>query len=211
MSEAVENEEEPSIEEILDSIRQIISDDDEEDDVAETPEVKAAPEEPEAPAEDTPEDDEDDIVELTNIVEEEATSSPEPEEEPEDDVPEIEMTDAETPSKTPPEAVAEDVPETIAAPTPVAKTKPEPTAPAAKSLNTSDVITSAAEAAALGAFTELAQKAAIDKSGTVTVEEIVREEIRPMLRNWIDAHLPPMMERLLQDELEKIAKRAMED
>ena len=51
----------------------------------------------------------------------------------------------------------------------------------------------------------------LDRSGLVTIEDIVREEMRPILRTWVDDHLPKMLERLLQEELEKIAKRAMDD
>ncbi len=75
----------------------------------------------------------------------------------------------------------------------------------------SDIIADTAENIAVGAFSELAQKAKIDKSGNITVEDIVRAEIRPMLRSWIDAHLSGIVERLLQEELERISKKAMEE
>jgi cell pole-organizing protein PopZ len=31
------------------------------------------------------------------------------------------------------------------------------------------------------------------------------------LRDWLDKHLPTLIERLVQEELERIAKRALED
>ena len=75
----------------------------------------------------------------------------------------------------------------------------------------SDIITNGAEQAAMDGFATLAKRAAVDRISGVTIEDIVREEIRPILRVWVDENLPRMMERLLQEELEKIAKRALED
>ena len=162
MSEA-DTEQEPSIEEILTSIRQIISDDDEE-----AGEAMAEPE-PEP---------EEDIVELTDKVEEEAAPEPEPEPEPEpvEEEIEVEMQD----------------------------TAPPPPSDA------DSVLTDNAEAAAYDAFSELAKKTAVEHGG-ITVEEIVRTELRPLLRDWLDSHLPSIIERLVQEELERVAKRAAED
>ena len=73
------------------------------------------------------------------------------------------------------------------------------------------MLTDKAQVAAYGAFSKLAQKAKIEKGSEITVEDIVREEIRPMLRSWVDRHFPPLVERLLQQELDKIARRVGED
>ncbi len=200
------DQEEPSIEEILDSIRQIISDDDDEegagDEAAADPEPVAKAPEPEIPeevvAEPEPEPEPEDIIELTEKVEE---AAPEPEYEPEEDVEEapieVDMMDTE------PEAAPEPV---------VEEPEPEPE-PIAKPAPASDdgLLTEKAEDAALSAFSTLAQKAAVNRSGGVTVEEIVRDELRPLLRQWIDKHLPSIVERLLQDELDRVAKRAREE
>jgi cell pole-organizing protein PopZ len=43
-----------------------------------------------------------------------------------------------------------------------------------------------------------------------TLEDIVRDELRPMLKSWLDANLPPVVERLVRDEIERVVKRAME-
>ena len=43
------------------------------------------------------------------------------------------------------------------------------------------------------------------------IEDIVRELMKPMLREWLDVHLPPLIEKIVQRELRKVARRAMED
>lgn len=37
-----------------------------------------------------------------------------------------------------------------------------------------------------------------------TLEGLVREMLRPMLREWLDANLPPLVERIVADEIAKI-------
>lgn len=41
---------------------------------------------------------------------------------------------------------------------------------------------------------------------SLTLEQMVREEIRPLLRAWLDENLPPLVERLVKAELERIAR-----
>ena len=41
-----------------------------------------------------------------------------------------------------------------------------------------------------------------------TLEDIVRELLRPMLKDWLDDHLPPMVERLVQDEIARLVSEA---
>jgi hypothetical protein len=43
-------------------------------------------------------------------------------------------------------------------------------------------------------------------NGAVTLEQIVREELRPLLRTWLDTNLPPLVERLVKAELERVAR-----
>jgi len=40
-----------------------------------------------------------------------------------------------------------------------------------------------------------------------TLEDLVRDEIRPLLQEWLDAHLLPMVERLVRAELERLTAR----
>ncbi len=48
-------------------------------------------------------------------------------------------------------------------------------------------------------------------AGAVTLEDLVRELLRPMLREWLDANLPGLVERLVRREIERIARRAEEE
>ena len=41
-----------------------------------------------------------------------------------------------------------------------------------------------------------------------TLEDLVKELVRPMLRGWIDQNLPGIVERLVQQEVEKLSSRA---
>lgn len=44
--------------------------------------------------------------------------------------------------------------------------------------------------------------------GRITLEDITKDLLRPMLRQWVDDHLPAMVERLVEKELEKLARQA---
>ena len=69
----------------------------------------------------------------------------------------------------------------------------------------------AAQAAA-GSIRQLMQAivqdrmAGISRSGP-TLEDLVRDELRPILKEWLDNHLPSMVERLVQSELERLSAR----
>ena len=39
-----------------------------------------------------------------------------------------------------------------------------------------------------------------------TVEDLVRELMRPMLKEWLDANLPGIVDRLVRQEIERIAR-----
>jgi cell pole-organizing protein PopZ len=45
--------------------------------------------------------------------------------------------------------------------------------------------------------------------GGPTIEDLVREEIRPLLKQWLDANLPPVVERLVRAEIERVVGRAI--
>ena len=40
-----------------------------------------------------------------------------------------------------------------------------------------------------------------------TLEDLVKDMLRPMLKGWLDANLPQMVERLVRDEIERVARR----
>tara|TARA_B100000161_G_C33508975_1_gene395427 strand:- start:825 stop:1076 length:252 start_codon:yes stop_codon:yes gene_type:complete len=44
--------------------------------------------------------------------------------------------------------------------------------------------------------------------GAVTLERLTRELMRPMLREWLDQHLPMLVERLVREEIERLVQRA---
>jgi cell pole-organizing protein PopZ len=40
-----------------------------------------------------------------------------------------------------------------------------------------------------------------------TLEDLVRDMLRPMLKQWLDANLPDMVERLVRAEIERVSRR----
>ena len=46
-------------------------------------------------------------------------------------------------------------------------------------------------------------------SGGPTLEDMVRAELRPLLKEWLDANLPPLVERLVRAEIERVVGRAV--
>jgi hypothetical protein len=46
-------------------------------------------------------------------------------------------------------------------------------------------------------------------SGGPTIEDVVRTEVRPLLKQWLDANLPDMVERLVRTEIERVVGRAV--
>ena len=40
-----------------------------------------------------------------------------------------------------------------------------------------------------------------------TIEDLVRDEMRPILKAWLDLHLPPLVERLVRTEIERVVSR----
>ena len=66
-----------------------------------------------------------------------------------------------------------------------------------------------AAAATLAGFTKLARDIQVNRNFEgVTLEDIVRSQLEPLLREWLDQNLPRMIERLVKEELEKISKKA---
>ncbi|MFL9842241.1 DUF2497 domain-containing protein [Sphingomonas sp. ST-64] len=158
---------EPSMEDILSSIKRIIA---EEGDAA----VASRPRRPARPTQPAPVDD-DEILELREPVPSEA-AQPEPRRAPRE-TPRVDLRDIE--------------PEPAAAPQPV-------TAESILSPTTAE-----ATRGRLEALSRLVVKP--DVQGSDTLEGMVREMIRPMLREWLDANLPRMVEEMVQREISRIA------
>lgn len=41
----------------------------------------------------------------------------------------------------------------------------------------------------------------------ITVEQLVREALRPLLKDWLDHHLPPIVETIVRSEVERSRRR----
>jgi hypothetical protein len=66
------------------------------------------------------------------------------------------------------------------------------------------LISAATTAAVDCAFSTLAQT--VPAPNGRTLEDLVREMLRPMLRTWLDDNLPSMVERLVRAEIERVAR-----
>jgi uncharacterized protein len=69
-----------------------------------------------------------------------------------------------------------------------------------------------AAAAAASSVTSLLRTLTVERttrvhSGGPTIEDLVREELRPLLKTWLDTNLPPMVERLVRTEIERVVGR----
>ena len=61
--------------------------------------------------------------------------------------------------------------------------------------------------AALAMLSEPSAKPQIVRSGETSLEGLVRDLLRPMLAEWIEANLPGMVEKMVQDEIARIARK----
>jgi hypothetical protein len=174
---------EPTMEEILASIRRIISEDDG------PTEAEAAPApEPEPVAAFQP--------------------APEPEPEPAEDV--LELTDRVTPQtetvgdiEAYTEAEAAPEPEPEPPPPPPKKPAPAPTLVAAR--DDDRLVGEPSASAAAAAFGQLSEAIAMPPAGR-TLEDVVRELLRPLLKAWLDENLPRIVEAKVAEEVERIAR-----
>ncbi len=78
---------------------------------------------------------------------------------------------------------------------------------------TSSLVAPEAAAAAASSVGALLRSLATERGVTVSrggpsLEDIVREELRPLLKEWLDSHLPPLVERLVRAEIERVVGRA---
>ena len=190
------------MEEILASIRRIIADDQEAPKAptprpaaVPPPSVAAAPPPPPAPE---PAPVEEDVLELAEVAQPVKLSRPLLAEDP----PEIDFREIEEdtgPEETAVEEFAPHPPE----PAPVLAAAPPRPEPAWS--DPADALLSETSHAAVGqAFNQLAHT--VLSSNARTLEDLVREMLRPMLKNWLDDNLPTMVERLVRAEIERVAR-----
>jgi len=66
------------------------------------------------------------------------------------------------------------------------------------------LLSHAASAAVHSAFGNLAHTMLVQNARTL--EDLVREMLRPMLKAWLDDNLPPLVERLVKAEIERVAR-----
>src|SRR5665213_2265854 len=159
----VRRQDEPSMEEILASIRRIIAED-----------AEAAPSS-NAPAEGQ------DILELTDRVEADGSvvsiASRRP------------VTEAPASYFTPAPPRADPAPPVVEA------MRAAPAAP-----ETDRLISETAEAASVAALAALA--------GDQAIEDITRELLKPLLKSWLDGNLPGLIERVVREEIARLAREA---
>jgi cell pole-organizing protein PopZ len=86
--------------------------------------------------------------------------------------------------------------------------RPEP--PPAHDASLLGAESEAAAAASVGTLlrTLTAERTTETHRGGPTIEDLVREGIRPLLKSWLDVHLPPLVERTVRQEIERIVGRA---
>ncbi|MFT3996904.1 MAG: DUF2497 domain-containing protein [Asticcacaulis sp.] len=184
---------EPTMEEILASIRRIISEDDAPEEKAKPapePEVAAAVAEPEPEAE----------PEVSFEAEPEPASFASfSEEDEEDDV--LELT---TPVAKPAMSIG-DIDAFDPPPAPKAAPKPAP-APAAYE-STAHLVSERTVQSAVSAFGQLTSASLLPREGR-TIEDLLTEILRPMLQNWLDGNLPAIVETAVREEVERLARQA---
>lgn len=167
---------EPSMEEILSSIKRIIADEDRH--APRAPRRGSSGGASRALPADTDADDQ--ILELTEILPDESASLEE------EDVPE---TPAAKPAKAARPARHREAAEPVAA---------------APSLVLSDISAKAARES-LASLSKMVVKTEPGQGNTL--EALVQELLRPMLKDWLDANLPQMVESLVKREIDRISGR----
>lgn len=189
-----ESQQEPTMEEILASIRRIISEEDE------NPAEQAVPEEPaEEVVQDEPElsATEGDYVDGEFEGEESEGEESEPPQEVYEDDPVTEN------------AIKEDYVDEVVdnpvveEPSPVEFDEPVQEAPEIEE----GLLSADAAVAASAAFGDLNRTLTVSLGEGKTVEAIVSDLLRPLLKSWLDQHLPPLVEEMVQEEIERLARR----
>jgi uncharacterized protein len=85
---------------------------------------------------------------------------------------------------------------------------PEPVA--AVSVSADPIISTAvaeASRSALSSLSRLTVKPEV--AGSDSLEGLVREMLKPMLKDWLDAHLPEVVERIVAQEVARISGRSL--
>jgi len=91
-------------------------------------------------------------------------------------------------------------PEAAPAPAPAPKPAPKPAAPSA------GLVSKATESAAASAFGSLTSNLLVPKSDR-TLEDVTRDLLRPLLQAWLDENLPSIVEEQVRIEVERISRQ----
>ena len=111
----------------------------------------------------------------------------------------LDLTEAMT-SQTPPPGPAPSFRTIDANPDVVFANKPEPAPPVPdRGLISSETVKAVDSAFNTLAHTVIGQNAR-------TLEDLVREMLRPMLKSWLDDNLPGMVERIVRAEIERVSR-----
>lgn len=188
---------EPSMEEILASIRRIISDDE-----AKPEEAAPVVQEEAAAAPATPLDD--DVLDLGAEAALVAAPPPAPAPEPVPP-PAEEQDDSDVAFLDEPE-VAAALSESVIAEPVAAPAAPSPQAPPlqAPTVDMASLLSDQASSAVTNAFGQLAST--VLSNNARTLEDLVKDMLKPMLKTWLDDNLPTMVERLVRAEIERVAR-----
>lgn len=117
--------------------------------------------------------------------------------------------------EAPPEPAAIVAPMPVPLPLPPAPPPPPtPPPPAIMALPAEALLAPAVAAAASASIGSLVRAVSQDRGASVTrggpsIEDVVREELRPLLKAWLDQHLPEMVERLVRAEIERVVRRGL--
>ncbi|HVM97827.1 MAG TPA: DUF2497 domain-containing protein [Candidatus Acidoferrales bacterium] len=68
------------------------------------------------------------------------------------------------------------------------------------------ILSSQATSAITNAFGALARERDVSVGGGASLEELVTQMMRPMLAAWLEEHLPEIVERVVQQEVERAAR-----
>ena len=205
---------EPSMEEILASIRRIIADDDTAKPAkpeppkpataapAPPPPPKAAPP-PQAPAAEPTAMNQDDIDAMLAGFEQPAPAAPAPPPEPEPEADILDLTEAMAAMPEPTfRTIGPEADVMFAEPS-----EPPPSRPAQAvtvAANEPPLVSSTTTAAVDAAFNSLAHTVLVHNAKTL--EDLVKEMLRPMLKSWLDDNLPTLVERLVRAEIERVSR-----
>jgi uncharacterized protein len=99
------------------------------------------------------------------------------------------------------EAMTAEMPEPMPEPAPIPpmpELQSEPAPPARP------LISNSTSAAVDSAFNTLAHTVLVQNARTL--EDLVREMLRPLLKSWLDDNLPGMVERLVRAEIERVSR-----